>query len=187
MNIWGEQYPGSLTKLMTEAEGVANVVLTALIASDCPTISDLYSVQNGKVKRNSTIYQKMKPLINARLDRNRKEENEIKGLYLFGDKTTGDTVPVYVGISGSIFRRLKQHSWGKNDNESTLAYLMAQYNTGHNGKRSKIDPMELERMRSIVRNFKFAVYPESDDYRLYFLEVYVAGALKTKWNRFKTH
>ena len=54
-------------------------------------------------------------------DKARNCKNELKGLYIMGQTSKNKVIPVYVGISRTIFRRIRQHGWGKNHNECTLA------------------------------------------------------------------
>lgn len=46
---------------------------------------------------------------------------------------------------------------------------------------------ELEQEQLEIKNFRVIIIPEENDYDLYFMEVYLAGKLKTKWNSFRTH
>ena len=44
--------------------------------------------------------------------------------------------PFYVGISGTLIQRLRQHVTGKTHFDASLAYLMATDKTGHTMKRA---------------------------------------------------
>jgi hypothetical protein len=46
---------------------------------------------------------------------------------------------------------------------------------------------DLSAKKEVVRNLHVALIPVQEDYDLYFLEVALAGILKTKWNSFRTH
>lgn len=46
---------------------------------------------------------------------------------------------------------------------------------------------ELTSKKEMVRSFKVALFTVKKDYEIYFLEVALAGILKTKWNSFRTH
>ena len=107
-------------------------------------------------------------------------------MYVFGEEIDGKVTPVYVGISRTVYRRLRQHGFGKLHNESTLAYLMAK-NENEELTRASSSNSILEPKKEILRNFKVALYPVLNDYELYFYEVALAGILKTKWNTFRTH
>jgi hypothetical protein len=93
---------------------------------------------------------------------------------------------VYVGISRAVFRRLRQHGFGKLNNEATLAYLMAK-NENEEITRASCSNSILEPKKEILRNYKVALYPVLNDYELYFYEVALSGVFKTKWNSFRTH
>jgi hypothetical protein len=70
---------------------------------------------------------------------------------------------------------------------STLAYLKAASKTNYRGVRKHFPLDEIEKQQKIIRQYKVAIVPELLDFDLYFLEVYFAGKLKTRWNSFKTH
>jgi len=124
---------------------------------------------------------------NARLSAKSKSNNEFKGLYFFGEKIGNEIIPVYVGISRTVYRRLRQHGWGKQHNECTHAYLMANKKNKNEKNRAEFpdDLLEIERQK--ILSFNVFLYPVEQDYDLYFMEVALAGILKTKWNSFKTH
>ncbi len=121
-------------------------------------------------------------------------------MYVFGEKDE-NIIPVYVGISRDIFKRLKQHGWGKTHNAATLAYLIAdkefRYNSNvrelgfsvvSKSQRKHIEnEADVPKAKELVRRFKVAIYPIENDYELYFHEVAVAGILQSKWNSFRTH
>lgn len=96
-------------------------------------------------------------------------------------------MPCYVGISGTIFRRLKQHGWYKLHNEATLAYLKASSKEKYIGERKNLEYTKIEEQQKIIRQYKVATIAEPIDFDLYFMEVYISGKLKTLWNSFKTH
>jgi len=118
-------------------------------------------------------------------------ENDFSGLYIFYNKT----LPVYVGISGTIIRRLKYHLFGLKENESSLVYLIAnekyqfKYGIEHNGQRKDFpfDEFRLQIQSEIISKWSFKYFPIENGYQLSFSEIYVACALKTRWNTFKTH
>lgn len=104
-------------------------------------------------------------------------ENEFKGIYLFGEETkTGQVDPVYVGISRSVFRRLRQHGWGRSRNEASFAFRLAE---------RKLEAFEA--MKERVRSMRVALLPIEDDVELYFSEIVVAKLLNTPYNDFRTH
>jgi hypothetical protein len=112
------------------------------------------------------------------------------GLYIIGEKMNGEVIPIYIGISRTVYRRLRQHGWGKEHNQCTLAYLIAneeKHESKWANKRSLFPKTDLIEARDKVQNFRVVLYSVENDYDLYFLEVAIAGILKTKWNSFKTH
>lgn len=188
-----QKYPGDLNELLVQANNIADCIFDKLQKNDCPTINDLYI----KVKRTYAngcrhIISRNKELFNAQgydpniQAANSKSLNEFKGLYVFGELGSHSIHPVYVGISRSVYRRLKQHGYGTLHNECTLAYLLAS-DKDKSITRSTSDHIILKPQKEIVRNFKVALYPVDNDYELYFYEVVLAGIFKTKWNSFRTH
>ena len=147
---------------------------------------------NNKIKRDITKFNQLGYTPNYYLKTNSKstDDNEFKGLYIFGEEVNGKIIPVYIGISRTIFRRLKQHAWGKKHNECTLAYLK----TREKGitenieiGRSTVTNDDMLPAKAIIQNYKVVLVPVKNDYDLYFLEVALAGIFSTKWNSFKTH
>lgn len=200
-NVWEEEYPVSLNELLKKVEVTAESILQKLNATNCPIVSDLYEAKDTinrktnetvvKYFRKADLFEELKYMPNNYLSEKKKnKENEFKGLYIFGEEIKGNVEPVYIGISRTIFRRLKQHGWGQNHNECTLAYLWAnhEYHKSDFKKGRKYfcnDELQLGRLK--VQSFKVVLIPEPTDYDLYFMEVALAGILKTKWNSFKTH
>ncbi len=116
--------------------------------------------------------------------------DEFKGLYVFGEKIEDRILPVYLGISRTVNRRLRQHGFGKKHNECTLAYILANhanFESKFNLGRAQLPTDLLSIEREKVRNCKVALYSVESNYELYFHEVAIAGLLKTKFNKFKTH
>jgi hypothetical protein len=189
MNFWNQPYPESIDLLIEKAENSLSVLIQKINDPNCKALEELFKVNNlnGEVQRQKTAFQELGYSNNIRLGGKAKGLNEIKGLYLFGESENGFVIPRYVGISGSIYRRLKQHGWGKLHNEATLAYLKASSKSNYIGLRSGLDYEVLLEQQSLIRKYKVAILPEMHDYDLYFMEVYFAGKLKTIWNSFKTH
>ncbi len=121
----------------------------------------------------------------------RRKMNEVKGLYIFYE----DNKPIYIGISRSILKRLKSHFLGKIHNEATLAYIMIRHKHEgahgfYNGERANLDLFKSDRtllQKEMMTNWKIAIIPETDNYKMYFFEIYLACHLKTIWNSFETH
>lgn len=118
-------------------------------------------------------------------------ENDFSGVYVFYKNNK----PIYVGISGTIIRRLKYHLFGLKNNESSLVYLIAkenyqkEYGIKYSGKRSDFpfSNFRQEIQTEMINNWSFKIYPIKNGYNLSFTEIYLACALETKWNTFKTH
>jgi hypothetical protein len=188
MNYWNEPYPSSMEELVSKCNIAIDLLLNKLQNSDCKTLSELYkTMPNGAICRQKKLFDELGYFPNRKMSSKFKKYNEIKGLYVFGEKVDEIVIPRYVGISGSIFRRLKQHGWGKLHNEATLAYLKAASKNKFLGKRIELSYVELSKQQELIRQYKVAIISEPLDFDLYFMEVYIAGKLKTHWNTFKTH
>jgi hypothetical protein len=192
MNHWKEPYPENLNDLLCHADKLTMEIFEKLNSNKCKKINELYFLSNNKIKRDLTKFNELGYTPNSYLKSNSKstEDNEFKGLYVFGEEVDGKVSPVYIGISRTIFRRLKQHAWGKKHNECTLAYLK----TREKGiienieiGRSTVTNDDMLPAKKIIQNYKVALVEVQNDYDLYFLEVVLAGKFKTKWNSFKTH
>lgn len=188
MNYKKESYPKNLTHLLNHADEVAKTILEKLNSPSCKKVSELYSANNGKIKRIKKEFDELGYIANEpdTID----NPNEFKGLYIFGKEEKGSVIPVYIGISRTVFRRLRQHGWGKNHNQCSLAYLKTRAKWEKEGKksnRSTITSDDMGTAREVIQNYKVVLCPVSEDYNLYFLEVALAGKFKTKWNSFRTH
>lgn len=181
MNIWNEPYPSNLNSLILKCETQGTALNEKLDDVRCKTLGELYS-GTTKIIRNKEAFEQLGYRPNV------KEKNELKGLYVFGDVTRGvKVIPVYVGISRSIYRRLRQHGWGKLHNQATLAHAMASLKHGHKGERKALQFDKIEERQMIIRKYRVAILPEEYDYDLYFMEVYLSAKWKTLWNTFRTH
>lgn len=183
-----ELYPESLTALLNYGDEIAEVILTQLKSQDCKRIDDLYDIVNGKVIRNKQKFDDLEYTANAPIDA--LNPNEFKGLYVFGEDSDEGVKPVYVGISRTVFRRLKQHAWGKKHNQCSLAYLKTKKKWLEDGRsidRTNITDEDMLPAKSIIQNYKVALFHVPNDYDLYFLEVVLAAKFRTKWNSFRTH
>jgi hypothetical protein len=191
MNYRKEPYPERLEYLLVEAKKIAGTLLNKLRHPDSKTLEELFAKRGDKIYRNFAIFNELgfEPNVYHGKCKNPKGNNEFKGVYLYGQEIDGMVVPIYVGISRTAYKRLRQHGFGGNHNESSLAYLIAKH---HNKKISRAnihidfkDDFKLK--KSEVQSLRVAMYPIENDYDLYFLEVAIAGLLKTKWNSFRTH
>ena len=171
---------------------MAGRIIEKLNDDSCKRVNELYYEKDGRIKRSEEIFNTLGYFPNTFLKTNSKiiRDNEFKGLYIFGEEIEDKIIPVYVGISRSVFRRLKQHAWGKKHNECSLAYLKTRHQHESEGKEFRRKTSKEEDMlpaKSIIRNFKVVLVNVENDYELYLLEVTLAGIFKTKWNSFKTH
>ncbi|MGB1017777.1 MAG: hypothetical protein ACPGVH_01800 [Chitinophagales bacterium] len=183
MNNWENHNPEEISQLVKDSLLKAAELEAKLNDLNCPRLSDLYLKEEGKNR-----FRQVKLFNELRYEAN--NENEFKGLYVFAKEIEGIITPVYVGRSRTVFRRLRQHGWGKEHNECTLAYRFAKREYHKNNikvKRKDVTQKELEFGREMVQNFKVALIPVPKDYDLYLLEVLLAGYWKTKWNSFRTH
>lgn len=188
MNYKKEPYPENLTNLLNHADEIAKTILAKLNSSSCKKVSELYGATNGKVKRIKKEFDNLGYAANE--PDNIEKPTEFKGLYIFGEEKDGYVIPVYIGISRTVFRRLRQHGWGKNHNQCSLAYLKTRAKWEKEGKesnRSTITSDDMGTAKEVIKNYKVVLWPVSEDYNLYFLEVTLAGKFKTKWNSFRTH
>lgn len=119
-----------------------------------------------------------------------KAQNEIQGLYIFYE----DDVPVYVGISRKLIRRLRNHFLGKSHFEASLVYLMARHDYDNNiafykGTRANFpfDNYRPKLQQKMQEHWTISIIPELNHHKLYYLEFAIACELKTKWNAFMTH
>lgn len=190
MNIWTHAYPENFNNLI-ELCDLSIIKLEKNLNSDnCKTLADFYEYNNkGELTRNKDAFTEQGYISNSRLNDTSKSDNELSGLYVFGEynKLTYKVIPRYIGISRTIYRRLKQHGWGKLHNEATFATLKHIYKSKHIGLRTEIPLPEIQKQQEIIKNYKVAILPMTDYYTMYFMEVYLAGKWKTEWNSFKTH
>lgn len=191
MNYKEEPYPDELERLLVEAKTIARKLMDQLKHPNCKTLGELFTEINGKRYRNNSLFDELgfDANIYTGKSKNPKGNNEFKGIYLYGEEIDGAVVPVYVGISRTTYRRLRQHGFGGKHNESSLAYLIAR-SDNEEISRSNIHENHQEVFdlkKSEVQSFKVAMYSVKNDYDLYFFEVAIAGILKTKWNSFRTH
>lgn len=186
MNYNKEPFPADITLLIQKCNAVILKIQESFSSPECLIVKDLYKSDKGHKQKD--FIQKLKVACNNSLNNNSKKENEVKGLYVFGElNKIGKVEAIYVGISRTVFRRLYQHTWGKKHNETSFSYLKAKHYSGYVGKREFLSIELLKEQQEKIKNYRLIVIPELNDYDLYFMEVYIAGKLKTKWNSFKTH
>lgn len=194
MNINLESYPENVNVIFSKAFNMASTALADLNHQECPRLEDLFielhktcGVQpEYSISRNKRAFEELGYIPNI-ISGKSKSLNEFKGLYIFGEEINGSIIPVYVGISRTVYRRLRQHGWGKKHNECSLAYLKARNEDDTLSRSTVNDDLHLKPKKEIIQSFKVVLIPVKEDYDLYFLEVTIAGILKTKWNSFRTH
>ena len=125
----------------------------------------------------------------ATLSRKFNLNSDFGGCYVVID----DSSPIYVGISQTVLKRLRQHVRGTTHFDATLAYRIAATRNPHNITRSK----------AMANKDFHAVFTESQHYiqalsvafieianplELYLFEAFCAMELDTsEWNTFETH
>ncbi len=190
-NVWGHKYPDNLTDLLVQSEQIANEMLGALRKDTAPLLCDLYK-KTDKVYRQKKVFERLGLKPNRKSDDKVKSNNELMGLYVFGIENSKKIIePVYIGISRTVYRRLRQHGWGSTHNQCTFAYMLADekhHNFSWKG-RSTFPENQLEESRKFLQKCRVAIFPITEDknYEMYFHEVAIAGLLKTRYNTFKTH
>ncbi|HYV91512.1 MAG TPA: hypothetical protein VE978_07010 [Chitinophagales bacterium] len=120
----------------------------------------------------------------------KKYRDDVKGLYVFASsKRNGKLHLEYVGISKTLFKRLKDHAYGKTRYMATLVYLMASHDHEKRGMKKKTFKLEnyREEVQAKIRNWRIALYPIKDSFELYMTEPYLAYHWKARWNSFETH
>lgn len=186
MNYRNEKFPENFELLIQKCEKTVSIVLERLNDINCILVKELYHENKGKKQIN--FLEKLNIECNTKLDKKYVNDNELQGLYIFGEVDNNKNVkPVYVGISRTVFRRLYQHTWGTKHNETSLSYLKAKHFNNYRGKRQDLPKAMLREQQNKIKNYRVVVIPELNHYDLYFMEVYLAGKLKAFWNSFKTH
>ncbi len=114
---------------------------------------------------------------------------DFPGCYVFID----EGVPVYVGISRGVVKRLVQHLNFESHFTASLVYRMATDEFPHEMKRDQA--MKDDQFRQVflsaqgrLRETSVAFVEIGNDLELYLFEVYAAMKLDTDtWNTFRTH
>ena len=163
-NVWGEVIPNEL-----ELIKLAKSNLKSIIKMDpVPIIGNLVNENTRKytgiryfenIKKTTTTYRS-------------NVLNDFSGIYVFYKMNK----PVYVGISGTIIRRLKYHLFSKLENQSSFVFLIAQeqykIEEGHyfDGLRKEF-PFEDYRIRiqnEMIDEWQIKVLECSGGYNLFF-------------------
>ena len=112
-------FPDDINQLIQKCEERVAIIKSSFSQKKVAVVKDLYSI-GTKVSRSEGYYTK--------LNVTPEENNEIKGLYIFAEiDESGNHIPIYVGISRSVFRRLRQHAFGKNHNQASFCYMKAKH------------------------------------------------------------
>lgn len=183
VNYLNHPYPEDFCALIDEAHEIAKQVKDKALRA--PVLETLYrkSEKTSSVLRIKDFFSELGQMP-TRIHNGSIKQNEIKGIYFFiEDKPVFELA--YVGISATILRRMKHHTYGTDDNQPSLAYLIAAHHKGKASSRKEFKHMEYG--KALVRKFKVVIHPIEDDYKMYFLEVALAGILNSKYNSFKTH
>lgn len=122
---------------------------------------------------------------------------DFSGCYVLQDGTT----PLYVGISRSVLKRLRQHLLGENHFTATLAYSMAKKRHSATlepdevltGTRESVmeklkEGTAFKDTQTYLHGLSVGVVSIENPLELYVFEAYAAMALETsEWNTFRTH
>ena len=101
--------------------------------------------------------------------------------------------PIYVGISRSVFSRLRQHVTGKTHYDASLAYRIAATKVPHYQKRGdamkdSVFQRHFNAAKTYLSSLNVAYVEIFNPLELYLFESYCAMELDTStWNTFETH
>lgn len=119
----------------------------------------------------------------------------LKGVYVFFE----DDVPVYVGKTDNLVRRLSEHAReGSKNNDANFAFKIAKLEWFEQNKleekitRKFLDQLPefsstFKKAKSRVGNMTMKYVPIDDPYEQYLFEFFAALHFKTKYNEFKNH
>jgi len=125
----------------------------------------------------------------ATLSRKFNLNSDFGGCYVLIDNSR----PIYVGISQTVLKRLRQHVRGTTHYDATLAYGIAATRQTHNMTRSeamanKDFQVGFAEAQQYIRELNVAFIEISNPLELYLFEAFSAMELDTsEWNTFKTH
>jgi predicted GIY-YIG superfamily endonuclease len=114
---------------------------------------------------------------------------DFPGCYVLLDGPTA----VYVGISGNVLQRLRQHVRGATHFDASLAYRIACDRMPHKHTRSRameevLFKAEFDKAKAYLRSLQVAYVEIDNPLVLYVFEPYCAMRFDTsKWNTFETH
>lgn len=101
--------------------------------------------------------------------------------------------PIYVGISQTVLKRLRQHVLGTTYNDATLAYSIATTRWPHNMTRAKAMAnkdfqIRFAEAQQYIRELSVAFIEIANALELYLFEAFCAMELDTsEGNKFETH
>ncbi len=194
INFKTEAIPDVSEKLMDELIREINSLESDLERNGLNhNLSDFFDDQRndgGNIITNKGIFKEY-GTCNSKAEKNSKSFTEYSGLYIFSEKIDNNIKPVYVGISRTIIKRLKNHAFGPSKDTATLAYLLAFGDKTDETSRHKFND-NIDKIADIsrlnVRNLFVYIHLYNEcHYKLQLLEVLAACKFKTKWNSFKTH
>ena len=116
-------------------------------------------------------------------------KKDFSGCYLLISRNK----PIYVGISKTVLKRLKQHACGTTHFDATLAYRIASKKMPHNYTRSYAMKnnefkTQFNSAKGYIRRLKVAYVEINNPLVLYIFEPYCAMKFNTSvWNTFETH
>ena len=152
MNYVQERFPENMSELVQKCENIIIQIKEQLYDSRCLVVKDLYHHDKGHKQKD--FIQKLQVNCNTKLNTKTITNNEVKGLYVFGEvDSKGIVEPVYIGISRTVFRRLYQHTWGTKHNEASFAYLMAKFRLNHKKDRNLLCKNELTFEQQKIKNY----------------------------------
>ena len=152
MNYREEKFPENFEQLIQKCEQTVLLVQERLNDSNCVLVKDLYLEDKGR--KQIDYFDKLNVVCNTKLNKKHLYDNELQGLYIFGEVDNYKNVkPVYVGISRTVFRRLYQHTWGTKHNETSLSYLKAKHFNNHKGKRQDLPEEMLREQQNKIKNY----------------------------------
>lgn len=164
-----------LYELILETEKWIPQIVQKLTSQDAITLKELFvgkKLMNGTIRLELNKENYQKTIVSS------SEVKDIStGIYVFGTKENNVIVPVYIGISRNIVRRLRNHGWGKTDHQTTLLKKIHK-ELSHENREDKLKE---------IQDFYVVIIPVTEDYDLYFQEIVLSGLLKTKFNTFRTH
>lgn len=137
----------------------------------------------------------LEQLVTVERDQIKKALKGLKGVYIFFE----NDVPVYVGKTDNLARRLSEHArTGSKNNDANFAFKIAKLEWLEQNKlEAKITRKFLEELpefgdtfkkaKSRVYSMKMKYVHIDDPYEQYLFEFYASLFFKTKYNDFRNH